>query len=209
MHPLDYDYAHDHEVRDRATAIIADIESRRGSVVRGCFDKYIQKIYDSLSDKDNFEDCKTRYNRDKERLELSDGKSILNYNNIGSQSNYMYLHICFFLGMHNFLLDNPCDQIANFLFIDQPSVPYYENTDDSKSNDRAKLMDVFRVIDEFVKNRVSNGNEFQIILIEHAEESYWTGDNKLETFSTRVNFDGDEALVPKHIINKYRNENKH
>ena len=111
--------------------------------------------------------------------------------------------------MHNFLLDNPCDQIANFLFIDQPSVPYYENTDDSKSNDRAKLMDVFRVIDEFVKNRVSNGNEFQIILIEHAEESYWTGDNKLETFSTRVNFDGDEALVPKHIIKKYRNENKH
>ena len=207
--PLDYDYAHDREVRDRATAIIADIESRRGSVVRGCFDKYIQKIYDSLSVKDNFENCKTRYNRDKERLELSDGKSILNYNNIGSQSNYMYLHICFFLGMHNFLLDNPCDQIANFLFIDQPSVPYYENTDDSKSNDRAKLMDVFRVIDEFVKNRVSNGNEFQIILIEHAEESYWTGDNKLETFSTRVNFDGDEALVPKHIIKKYRNENKH
>ena len=65
------------------------------------------------------------------------------------------------------------------------------------------------LVDEFVKNRVSNGNEFQIILIEHAEESYWTGDNKLETFSTRVNFDGDEALVPKHIIKKYRNENKH
>ena len=207
--PKDYDFAHDREIRESAKAKIEEIESRRGSVVRGCFDKYIQKIYDSLSVKDNFEDCKTRYNRDKERLELSDGKSILNYNNIGSQSNYMYLHICFFLGMHNFLLDNPCDQIANFLFIDQPSVPYYENTDDTKSNDKAKLMDVFRVIDEFVKYRVSNGNEFQIILIEHAEESYWTGNHKLETFSTRVNFDGNDALVPEHIIKEYRNENKY
>lgn len=205
--PKDYDYAHDSEVRDRASAIIAEIESRRGSVVMGSFDKYIQEIYDSLSVKDNFEDCKTRYNRDKERLELSDGKSILNYNNIGSQSNYMYLHICFFLGMHNFLLENPCNQIANFLFIDQPSVPYYENTDDTKSNDKTKLMDVFRVIDDFVNERVSNGHEFQIILIEHAEESYWTGENKLDTFSTRVNFDGEDALVPKHVIKKFRNEN--
>lgn len=207
--PKDYDYAHDSEVRGRASDIIEEIESRRGSVVRDSFDKYIQEIYDSLSVKDNFEDCKTRYDRDKERLELSDGKSILNYNNIGSQSNYMYLHVCFFLGMHNFLLYNPCNQIANFLFIDQPSVPYYENTDDTKSNDKAKLIDVFRVIDKFVKNRVSNGKEFQIILIEHAEESYWTGENVLETFSTRVNFDGDEALVPNHIIKKYRNENKY
>ena len=207
--PMDYDYARDREIRDRASAIIADVETRRGSVVRGSFDNYIQEIYDSLSVKDNFEDCKTRYNRDKERLELSDGKSILNYNNIGSQSNYMYLHICFFLGMHNYLLDNPCDQIANFLFIDQPSVPYYENTDNAKSNDKAKLLDVFRVIDDFVKGRIANGNEFQIILIEHAEESYWTGNHKLETFSTRVNFDGDEALVPKNIIKKYRDENKY
>lgn len=207
--PVDYDYARDREIRDRASDIIADIETRRGSVVRGSFDNYIQEIYDSLLVKDNFEDCKTRYNRDKERLELSDGRSILNYNNIGSQSNYMYLHICFFLGMHNFLLDNPCNQIANFLFIDQPSVPYYENTDNAKSNDKAKLMDVFRVIDEFVKDRVTTGNEFQIILIEHAEETYWTGNHKLETFSTRVNFDGDDALVPEHIINKYRNENKY
>lgn len=207
--PVDYDYARDREIRDRASAIIADIETRRGSVVRGSFDNYIQEIYDSLLVKDNFEDCKTRYNRDKERLELSDGRSILNYNNIGSQSNYMYLHICFFLGMHNFLLDNPCNQIANFLFIDQPSVPYYENTDDTKSNDKAKLLDVFRVIDDFVKGRIANGNEFQIILIEHAEESYWTGENALETFSTRVNFDGDDALVPKHIIKKYRDENKY
>lgn len=181
-------------------------KTKRDTIVQGTFDKYMQEVYDSLKIKDNFEHCKTRYSREKERLELSDGSSILKYNNIGSQSNYMYLHICFFLGMHNFLLDNPCDQIGNFLFIDQPSVPYFENSDDNKSNDRAKLLDVFRVINEFVEERLLKGYEFQIILIEHAEESYWTGENALSAFSTCVNFDGDEALVPLNVINKYRNE---
>ena len=58
-----------------------------------------------------------------------------------------------------------------------------------------------------MEERIQKGHEFQIILIEHAEESYWTGENVLPTFSTRVNFDGDEALVPKHVIRKCRNEN--
>lgn len=205
--PGEYDYAHDRQLRDKANSIITEIETRRGSVVRGSFDKYIQEIYDSLSVKDNFENCKTRYNREQERLELSDGKSILNYTNIGSQSNYMYLHICFYLGMHNFLIDNPCDQIGNFLFIDQPSVPYYESKDGKRSNDKAKLMNVFRVINDFLINRIDNGMEFQIILIEHADESYWTGDNLLETFSTRISFDGEDALVPQTVVKKYRNEN--
>ena len=205
--PSDYDYANDKQIRDHANMILSEIETRRGSVVRGIFDKYIQDVYDALSVKDNFENCKTRFNREKERLELSDGKSILNYSNIGSQSNYMYLHICFFLGMHNFLLDNPCKQVGNFLFIDQPSVPYYENSNENKSNDKTKLLDVFKVINAFMEERIKKGKEFQIILIEHAEESYWTGENALSTFVTRANFDGDEALVPQQVIRKYRNEN--
>lgn len=205
--PEEYDYVHARSVIETANAIIGKIEARRNSIVGSTFDKYIQKIYDSISVKDNFDGCKTRYNREKERLELSDGKSILNYTNIGSQSNYMYLHICFFLGMHNFLLDNPCNQIGNFLFIDQPSVPYYESSDDLRSNDKAKLLDIFRVIDKFMKERFSKGNDFQIILIEHANETYWTGENELTSFTTRIDFDGEEALVPSSVIKKYRNEN--
>lgn len=44
--------------------------------------------------------------------------------------------------------------------------------------------------------------DFQILLIEHADESFWTGDNKLEYFTTKANFDGDNALVPFHVIKK-------
>ena len=62
-------------------------------------------------------------------------------------------------------------------------------------------------INAFMEERIKKGKEFQIILIEHAEESYWTGENALSTFVTRANFDGDEALVPRQVIRKYRNEN--
>ncbi len=49
--------------------------------------------------------------------------------------------------------------------------------------------------------------DFQILLIEHADESFWTGDNKLEYFTTKANFDGDNALVPFHVIKKKKYEN--
>lgn len=204
--PKDYDYVHDREIRTKAESVINEIESRRLSVVRSVLNGYFQQVYDSLSSMDNFKGCKTRYDRNHERLELSDGKSILNYANIGSQSNYMFLHLSFFLGLHNFLIDNPCKQIGQFLFVDQPSVPYYENKDDEKSNDMQKLLDAFRCLNSFMKHMVENGEEFQIILIEHADESYWTGENNLDYFTTRANFDGDEALVPYKILKQKRDE---
>lgn len=204
--PKDYDFVHDKEVRTKAESIINEIESRRLSVVRSVLNGYFQQVYDSLSSMDNFKGCKTRYDRAHERLELSDGKSILNYANIGSQSNYMFLHLSFFLGLHNFLIDNPCKQIGQFLFIDQPSVPYYENKDDEKSNDMHKLLDAFKCLNSFMKKMVESGEEFQIILIEHADESYWTGENNLDYFVTRANFDGDEALVPYKVLKQKRDE---
>lgn len=202
----DYDYVHDSEIRTKAESVINEIESSRLSVVRSVLNGYFQQVYDSLSSMDNFKGCKTRYDRNHERLELSDGKSILNYANIGSQSNYMFLHLSFFLGLHNFLIDNPCKQIGHFLFVDQPSVPYYENKDDEKSNGMQKLLDAFRCLNSFMKHMVENGEEFQIILIEHADESYWTGENNLDYFETRANFDGGEALVPYKILKQKRNK---
>ena len=64
------------------------------------------------------------------------------------------------------------------------------------------------VINSFMKEMVEDWNQdFQILLIEHADESFWTGDNKLEYFTTKANFDGDNALVPFHVIKKKKYEN--
>ena len=118
----------------------------------------------------------------------------------------MFLHICFFLGLHRYLLQHPTQYVGQFLFIDQPSKPYYESTDNNRSTDRHKLMDAFKVINAFMQEVVESNQEFQIILIEHAEESYWTGENELAHFITKVNFDGDKALVPFHLINKKQSD---
>lgn len=42
--------------------------------------------------------------------------------------------------------------------------------------------------------------EFQIILIEHAPESYWTGANMLEYFITKATFTDGDALIPKYVL---------
>ncbi len=204
----EYDYAGDSEKRAKAEEILAKIQLRRSTIVNSGLNTAIQSIFDQFTQLENFQGCKTRYERKHERLELSDGKSILNYNNIGSQSNYMFLHLCFFLGLHKFLLENPNDHIGSFLFIDQPSIPYYEASDDSKSTDKIKLKDAFSVINRFIEDAVKENHDFQIILIEHADESYWNGVDKLEYFTTRADFDGDEALVPYAVIEKKRNETK-
>lgn len=200
--PRAIDYVRTEQLRKEAQAIIDEIQTRRSLVVRESLDPAIQSVFDQFTQLENFQGCKTRYNRTHERLELSDGKSIINYNNVGSQSNYMFLHLSFFLGLHKYLCDNPCPQIGSFLFVDQPSIPYYASSDDDRMTDRAKLLDAFKVINNFMEEVTSGGGCFQIILIEHAPTSYWTGENALSHFVTKKEFEGQEALVPYSVIEK-------
>ena len=203
--PEHIDEVSDYEQRSRAEEIANNIAELRATVVSTGLNPSIQHYFDMFSFLENFAGRPTRYNREQERLEIGkDG--VMNYANIGSQSNYMFLHICFFLGLHRYLLLHPTPYVGQFLFVDQPSKPYYESSDDDKSTDRLKLMDAFKVINNFMQEVVDSGNEFQIILIEHAEESYWTGENELEYFVTKANFDGDNALVPFHLISKNADE---
>lgn len=205
--PRQIDEVADNQLRKQAEEKVKAIRDRRATVVSAEFNPAIQHYFDQFKYLENFAGSKTRYNRDHERLEI--GKdAILNYTNIGSQSNYMFLHICFFLGLHRFLQKNPSQYVGQFLFIDQPSIPYYESSDDTKSTDRLKLMDAFRVINNFMEETNNAGEEFQIILIEHADESYWTGEYALSHFVTKANFEGNEALVPLSVINQYNNETK-
>lgn len=163
----------------------------------------IQIIYDGLSYMEHYNNCYTKYSLKQERLMLNDGKSIINYDVIGSQSNYMFLHLCFFLGLHRYFFENAPSQIGQFLFIDQPSIPYYAGSENVKTTDKDKLLDAFKTINNFMHYVIKNKKEeFQIILIEHAPESYWTGKNMLEYFTTKATFTDGNALIPKYILEK-------
>ena len=166
--------------------------------------KCIQHIFDGFHYMEHYENCYTKFDLKQERLMLNDGKSILNYDVIGSQSNYMFLHLCFFLGLHRYFFENiKVRHIGQFLFIDQPSIPYYAGSDNVKTTDKEKLLDAFKSINDFMKDVIEERKQqFQIILVEHAPESYWTGENHLDYFVTKELFTAGNALIPQYILNK-------
>ena len=152
-----------------------------------------------------YRDYKPVYSMDEKMLMLITEDGEYPKGNVGSKSNYMFLHLCYFFGLHDLLINNRNEQIPQFLFIDQPSIPYYadKNTaivskNGEMNDDREKLKEAFRLTDKFMREMTRNGH-FQIIMIEHAEEDYW---NNLETFVTRYKFRNGDGLIPSRITHR-------
>lgn len=167
----------------------------------GLLDESFQSIYDQFEFMEYYTGYKTKFDKDIEQLRLNDGKSIINVETLGSQSNYMFMHLCFFMGLHKYYADYDTSKIAQFLFVDQPSIPYYVGAGEIKTTDKDKLSDAFKSINTFMDYMVREKHrQFQIILIEHAPTSYWTGENQLDYFHTVKEFVNGEALIPNDII---------
>ena len=119
--------------------------------------------------------------------------------NVGSKSNYMFLHLCFYLGLHQHFIETNQRFVPNFLFIDQPSIPYYKGDSVSNSGDRKKLIDAFSLLNDFISFLNTNFNrEFQIILVEHAPKNYWE-ENNLNYFHLVDEFFDGKALIPNEV----------
>lgn len=176
-----------------------ELEQLESDIVRAYYamDEVFNEVYGTFHYMEYYKGCKPKYNKKDLRLELNNGKSIINYNNVGSQSNYMFLHLCFFLGIHRYLAQHPNQHIGQFLFIDQPSIPYYSGGKEVKTTDEAKLKDAFASINTFMENAIrEQRSEFQVIMIEHAPVSYWAD---LDYFNTTEEFIEGNALIPKRI----------
>jgi len=91
---------------------------------------------------------------------------------IGSASNYLYLHLAFFLALHEIAKIRKIPWIPSFLVLDQPSTPYF--TTDGKPNDDIRSLDAaLTELNDFVEAMDERGG-FQIILLEHIEQKHWT-----------------------------------
>lgn len=148
---------------------------------------------------DSYPDSTMRYDDDERRVSLLKNGEEYPVRNIGSKSNYMFLHLCFFLGLHESIMYHKSKQVGSFLFIDQPSMPYYADKSMLNNDDKKQLMKAFRLLNEFMEEIIGNQNRsFQMILIEHADESYW---KDLEYFHTTAKFSkiGQGGLIPKYI----------
>lgn len=151
----------------------------------------------------SYKNSETLFDVENRRLLLKKPGEDYPIKNVGSKSNYMFLHLCFFLGLHELLLKNASKQVPSFLFIDQPSIPYYADKQALDSDDKIQLSKAFSMLDFFV-DRITGplfNKHFQIILIEHADESYW---KNLKHFHTTRSFIKEETggLIPKYVYNK-------
>ena len=168
--------------------------------VKEVLNKYINKYFQSTNGMvDSYSDSTMRYDDEERRVSLLKYGEEYSIRNVGSKSNYMFLHLCFFLGLHQSIMANQSQQVGSFLFVDQPSIPYYADKNTLDNDDKKQLIKAFRLLNDFMKEVIGNeARHFQIILIEHADETYW---NELKYFHTAKKFNKstDGGLVPKFI----------
>lgn len=152
----------------------------------------IKEIFSRMSLK-GFEDATPIFNKAKKTLDLINKNQVEKMIDIGSASNYMYVHVAYFLALHELVRDRKVPWVPRFLVIDQPSTPYF-STAGKKTDDFASLDAALNEINSFVEKMWSHGG-FQIILLEHIEESYWL-DREMTNFTLVDNeLRGDYGLI--------------
>ncbi|WP_319021354.1 DUF3732 domain-containing protein [Pseudomonas sp. FME51] len=98
---------------------------------------------------------------------------------VGSASNYLYLHASYFLAIHEIAKTRLIPWVPSFLVLDQVSTPYFSS--DGKPNDDIRSLDkVLTELNQFVIDMDEHGG-FQIILLEHIDKEHWTS-LKLDRF---------------------------
>ncbi|EAS4968089.1 DUF3732 domain-containing protein, partial [Salmonella enterica] len=168
-----YDYT---DTIEKITTKIDELESKITD--NNAFKEYtlsllngkIKEIFTRMPLK-GFEDATPIFNKAKKTLDLINKNQVEKMIDIGSASNYMYVHVAYFLALHELVRDRNVPWVPRFLVIDQPSTPYF-STAGKKTDDFASLDAALNEINSFVEKMRSHGG-FQIILLEHIEESYW------------------------------------
>lgn len=108
-------------------------------------------------------------------LHSSDLATIEKMPDVGSASNYLYLHVCYFLAIHEIAKARQIPWVPSFLVLDQVSTPYFSS--DGKPNDDIRSLDkVLMELNQFVIDMDKHGG-FQIILLEHIGQDHWTSLN--------------------------------
>lgn len=167
--------------------ITQDIESKR-EFVMGKLNEKINEHLSRLKLK-GYETSRAIFlERDQSiNLIIDEGRSVEKMIDIGSASNYLYIHLSYFMALHEVARGNKVPWMPHFLVFDQVSTPYaVENSDDIVSLDLA-----LKELNRFVESMKDKGG-IQVILMEHIRESHWI-DLKLHNFQ----------LVDKELIDGY------
>jgi len=161
----------------------------------------IQRNYNKLKSLTTYKHSRTIFNDGNMVLQLQPEGDLFPLETVGSKSNYMLMHLCFYLGLHEHMISISQEHVPQFLFIDQPSIPYYAGNEGKGNDDKTKLIDAFSLLNSFIDDimKLKDG-AFQIFMVEHAPKDYWI-DNNLTNFHTVDEFINGKGLIPSDIYN--------
>lgn len=111
---------------------------------------------------------------------------------LGSASNWLSCHIATILSFHKVFSSNSRCPVPSFVVFDQPSQVYLpgEKKKDEEDADEIAIKKIFKSLDSFAEDNP----DFQIIVTEHADRTYW-GD--LKHFHCVADWkDRDDQLIP-------------
>ena len=161
-------------------------------------DESIQRNYNQLTSLTTYNNHLTRFDENEMILKLYPKGQMFPLDNVGSKSNYMFMHLCVYLGLHEHMINLEQEHVPQFLFIDQPSIPYYSG---DNNDDEIKLTDAFYLLNSFIDYITTQKmNHFQIFMVEHASKEYWINNN-LNNFHTVDEFTDGKGLIPTEIYN--------
>ena len=172
--------------------------------MKNLLNKCIQRNYNRLESLPAYKNSHTQFNDIDMILQLVPEGQLFPLENVGSKSNYMFMHLCFYLGLHEHMINVGQVHVPQFLFIDQPSIPYYTGSSNEKTgnDDKKKLLDAFSLIDSFISYIITEKKTtFQIFMVEHAPKEYWN-ENNLLNFHTVDEFINGDGLIPSDIYNE-------
>ncbi|WP_195517039.1 DUF3732 domain-containing protein [Enterococcus dispar] len=195
------------EVIESLENILVDYKEKKAETIQ-LINEIIQNYLDFVGN--SFEDYngyKADFDYKSKSLRLRKPKS-LKHTKVGSSSNHMFLHLCLFLGLQDFFIQNDSRYIPSWLVLDQPSRPYYGGNGNSKElgkgdgskdykTDEAKIKRMLQLLVHF-SNIINEDykKNFQIIMLEHIPVSAWEKDEILnKKFHLVEEFRDGNALV--------------
>lgn len=135
-----------------------------------------------------------------------DGNRMERMPDVGSASNYLYLHVSYFLAIHEMAKTRKVPWVPSFLVLDQISTPYFSSAQ-KPSSDVRSMDKVLQELNQFVIDMDPHGG-FQIILLEHIGKEHWE-DLGLERFHlVDRELRGDYGLILKPGQERLQNEGR-
>ncbi len=168
-------------------------ENKREATIR-LLEDYIN-VYLKRSSKalENYAEYRAAFDYKEKKLQLQKPRTTEVTNSIGSSSNQLFLHLTMFLGLHELFISQNIPFVPPFLFLDQPSRPYYDN-DRKEATDREKITIAMMLLNDFI-TRINDeyGREYQFIVLEHIPQDIWEESN-LENIHLVAEFFGTKLI---------------